>query len=82
MPVISRPAAGLTASEPLTLAGTGTPGMRVQVSDGAWAVGEAVVGPDGTWQVTLPPLTPGAHSLVVKQVGRTVRCRVRQCRWN
>ena len=32
-------------------------------------VGEAVVGPDGTWQVTVPPLAAGTHSLVAKQVG-------------
>ena len=68
-PVIKLPAAGLPAGEPLTLAGTGTPGMRVQVADGARVVGEGVVGPDGTWQVTVPPLTAGTHSLVAKQVG-------------
>jgi hypothetical protein len=68
-PVIQPPAAGLQAGEPLTLAGTGTPGMRVQVADGARVVGEGVVGPDGTWQITLPPLAAGTHSLVAKQVG-------------
>ena len=68
-PVIQLPAAGLQAGEPLTLAGTGTPGMRVQVADGERVVGEDVVGPDGTWQVTVPPLAAGAHSLVAKQVG-------------
>ena len=68
-PVIKLPAAGLPAGEPLTLAGTGTPGMRVQVADGARVVGEGVVGPDGTWQVTVPPLAAGTHSLVAKQVG-------------
>ena len=67
--MIKVPAAGLQAGEPLTLAGTGTPGMRVQVADGARVVGEAVVGPDGTWQVTVPPLAAGTHSLVAKQVG-------------
>ena len=79
-PVIKSPAAGLQASEPLTLAGTGTPGMRVQVADGARAVGEAVVGPDGTWQVTVPPLAAGTHSLVAKQVGADDRSRARRRR--
>ena len=68
-PVIKLPAAGLKASEPLTLEGTGTPGSTVTVYDGDQVVGETTVAPDGTWQITLPPPAAGAHSLVAKQVG-------------
>ena len=68
-PAIKLPAAGLKASEPLTLEGTGTPGSTVTVYDGDKVVGETTVAPDGTWQITLPPLALGAHSLVAKQVG-------------
>ena len=68
-PAIKLPAAGLQASEPLTLEGTGTPGSTVTVYDGDQVVGETTVAPDGTWQITLPPLAAGAHSLVAKQVG-------------
>ncbi|CAN7476152.1 trypsin-like serine protease [Arthrobacter sp. LjRoot78] len=48
-PVISTPgeAAALTALE--RIAGTGTPGARVELSGDA--TGQAVVGPDGTWAV-------------------------------
>ena len=69
VPAIKPPAAGAPASEPLTLEGTGTPGTTVQVYDGDQVVGETVVGPDGTWKLTLPPLAAGTHSLVAKQVG-------------
>ena len=68
-PVIKLPAAGLKASEPLTLEGTGTPGSTVTVYDGDEVVGETTVAPDGTWQITLPPPAAGVHSLVAKQVG-------------
>ena len=68
-PAIKLPAAGLKASEPLTLEGTGTPGSTVTVYDGDEVVGQTTVGPDGTWQITLPPPTAGTHSLVAKQVG-------------
>ena len=68
-PVIKLPAAGLKASEPLTLEGTGTPGSTVTVYDGDQVVGETTVAPDGTWQITLPPPAAGAHSLVARQVG-------------
>ena len=43
-PAIKLPAAGLKASEPLTLEGTGTPGSTVTVYDGDEVVGETVVG--------------------------------------
>ena len=49
--------------------GTGTPGSTVTVYDGDEVVGETTVGPDGTWQITLPPPAAGTHSLVAKQVG-------------
>ena len=68
-PAIKLPAAGLKASEPLTLEGTGTPGSTVTVYDGDEVVGETTVAPDGTWQITLPPPAAGAHTLVAKQVG-------------
>ena len=68
-PAIKLPAAGLKASEPLTLEGTGTPGSTVTVYDGDEVVGETMVAPDGTWQITLPPPAAGAHSLVAKQLG-------------
>ena len=68
-PAIKLPAAGLQASEPLTLEGTGTPGSTVTVYDGDEVVAETTVAPDGTWTLTVPPLAAGAHSLVAKQVG-------------
>ena len=68
-PAILLPAAGLKASEPLTLEGTGTPGSTVTVYDGDQVVGETVVAPDGTWEITLPPLALGAHNLVAKVCG-------------
>ena len=68
-PVIKLPAAGLKASEPLTLEGTGTPGSTVTLYDGDEVVAETTVAPDGTWTLTVPPLAAGAHSLVAKQVG-------------
>ena len=66
VPEIKLPAAGQKADTPLTLEGTGTPGTTVQVYDGDQVVGETVVAPDGTWQITMPPLTLGAHNLVAK----------------
>ena len=69
IPEIKLPAAGLKADTPLELEGTGTPGTTVQVYDGDQVVGETVVAPDGTWKITLPPLTPGAHNLVAKLLG-------------
>ena len=69
VPEIKLPAAGLKADTPLTLEGSGTPGTTVQVYDGDRVVGETVVAPDGTWKITLPPLTPGVHSLVAKLLG-------------
>ncbi len=68
-PAITLPAAGLKVGEPLTLTGTGTPGTTVTVYDGDAVVGETTVGPDGTWQITLPPPAAGAHKLVAKQLG-------------
>ena len=68
-PAIKLPAAGLQASEPLTLEGTGTPGSTVTVYDGDEVVGETTVGADGTWAMTVPPLAAGTHNLVAKQVG-------------
>ena len=68
-PAIKLPAAGLQASEPLTLEGTGTPGSTVTVYDGDEVVAETTVAPDGTWTLTVPPLAAGTHSLVAKQVG-------------
>ena len=41
----------------------------MQVYDGDQVVGETVVAPDGTWKITLPPLTLGAHNLVAKLLG-------------
>ena len=68
-PAIKLPAAGLQASEPLTLEGTGTPGSTVTVYDGDEVIATTTVAPDGTWTLTVPPLAPGADSLVAKQVG-------------
>ncbi len=68
-PAITLPAAGLKVGEPLTLTGTGTPGSTVTVYDGDAVVGETTVGPDGTWQITLPPPAAGAHKLVAKLLG-------------
>ena len=68
-PAIKLPAAGLKAAEPLVLEGTGEPGTTVTLYDGDEVVAETVVGPDGTWTLTVPPLEAGAHSLVAKAVG-------------
>ena len=68
-PAIKLPAAGLQASEPLTLEGTGTPGSTVTLYDGDEVIAETTVAPDGTWTLTVPPLAAGTHSLVAKQVG-------------
>ena len=68
-PAIKLPAAGLAASEPLTLEGTGTPGSTVTLYDGDEVIAETTVAPDGTWTLTVPPLAAGTHSLVAKQVG-------------
>ncbi len=54
---------------PLTLEGTGVPGSTVKVYDDDVPVGEATVGADGKWKMTLPMLAAGAHSLVAKLFG-------------
>ncbi len=71
-PAIKLPAAGLKASEPLTLEGTGTPGSTVTVYDGDEVVGETTVGPDGTW--TADAATAGAgRAQSGRQAGRRRR---------
>ncbi len=57
------------AGAPLTLEGTGTPGTTVKVYEGDKPLGEATVGADGKWKMTLPMLAAGAHSLLAKIFG-------------
>ena len=69
-PEIKRPvAAALKAGEPVVLEGTGEPGTTVTLYDGDRVVADTVVAPDGTWTITVPPLTAGAHSLAAKLLG-------------
>ena len=68
-PTIKLPAAGLKATEPVTLEGTGEPGTTVTLYDGEQVVAETTVAPDGTWTLTVPPLAAGADNLVAKLLG-------------
>lgn len=67
-PAITAPELGplapnLTAG-PLTLTGNGTPGATVQIVVDGQAVGEAEVGPDGTWSFTTD-LAAGPHRIEI-----------------
>ena len=53
----------------MTLEGTGAPGATVKVFDGDKLLGEATVGADGKWTMTMPTLAAGLHSLVAKLFG-------------
>ena len=53
----------------MTLEGTGAPGTMVKVYDGDNLLGEATVGADGKWTMTLSTLAAGPHSLVAKLFG-------------
>ena len=53
----------------MTLEGTGAPGATVKVYDGDKLLGEATVGADGKWTMTMPTLAAGPHSLVAKLFG-------------
>ena len=53
----------------MELEGTGEPGTTVTLYDGDQVVAETVVAPDGTWTMTVPPLTAGTHSLAAKTLG-------------
>ena len=53
----------------MTLEGTGAPGATVKVYDGDKLLGEATVGADGKWTMTMPTLAAGLHSLVAKLFG-------------
>jgi len=70
VPGIEIPAAGLApaADTPLTLRGTAAPGAVVRIYDGDVLLGETTAGPDGVWQLELPGLAAGEHSLVVRTV--------------
>ncbi|EJL92590.1 Ig-like domain-containing protein, partial [Pantoea sp. GM01] len=48
-----------------TLSGTGTPGNTVEIWDNGVKIGEQLIGEDGTWSYTTPPLTHGPHSITV-----------------
>ena len=65
-PAMQVSGAAPAVGEPLSLAGTGTPGSTVKVYDGETVVAETTVGADGTWQVAVPPLATGEHSLVAR----------------
>jgi RHS repeat-associated protein len=47
-----------------TITGTGEIGATIKINDGSNVVGQATVGPDGTWQVATSLLTNGTHSLI------------------
>ena len=53
----------------MTLEGTGAPGSTVKVYDDEKLLGEATVGADGKWTMTMPTLAAGLHSLVAKLFG-------------
>jgi hypothetical protein len=56
----------VVAPESVVFEGTGNPGERVEVRDAEGNVlGDAVVGDDGSWTVTVPSLPEGPNSLVV-----------------
>ena len=58
-----------TAGDTFTVAGKGEAGDTVTLSDGAAAVGTAVVAAGGTWSITTAsPLAVGAHSLSAHEV--------------
>ena len=57
------------AGATMTLEGTGAPGATVKVYDGDKLLGEATVGADGKWTMTMPTLAAGPHSLVAKLFG-------------
>jgi hypothetical protein len=68
-------AAGPTISDvggevagPVTFNGTGTPGATVQIVVDGQPVGEAEVGPDGTWSFTTD-LTAGPHKVEANELG-------------
>ena len=61
--------AAADAGATMTLQGTGAPGATVKVYDGDNLLGEATVGADGKWSMTMPTLAAGPHSLVAKLFG-------------
>ena len=69
-PMVATPVgAAADAGATMTLEGTGAPGATVKVYDGDKLLGEATVGADGKWTMTMPTLAAGPHSLVAKLFG-------------
>ena len=69
-PMVATPVgATADAGATMTLEGTGAPGATVKVYDGDKLLGEATVGADGKWTMTMPTLAAGLHSLVAKLFG-------------
>ena len=69
-PMVATPVgAAADAGATMTLEGTGAPGATVKVYDGDKLLGEATVGADGKWTMTMPTLAAGLHSLVAKLFG-------------
>jgi hypothetical protein len=68
-PVITAPVDGATLTDATPrIAGTGEPGATVEVTIDGTAVGEALVGPDGTWSLELAePLREGSHTATATQ---------------
>ena len=65
LPVVSVPTGAELTAEGVRLRGTGQPGARVELWDGASRLETAVVGADGQWAL-LGRLEPGTHRLVVR----------------
>ncbi len=68
-PVLTSPKTGDKLSgDTLTLAGTGQPGMEIEILDNGKVIGKAVVQADGTWTFDYK-CAPGAHTLSVQNAG-------------
>ena len=60
----------------VTLEGTATPGATVKTYDGDKLLGEATVGADGKWTMTMPMLAAGSTGSWPSCSEQTARSRV------
>jgi hypothetical protein len=58
--------AALLAGQPGEMTGTAAPNARVRVSDGDVPLGETTADANGRWQLAVPALAPGAHTLTAQ----------------
>ncbi|GAB0105151.1 hypothetical protein JMUB6875_41290 [Nocardia sp. JMUB6875] len=61
------PNGGTTADTSVTLSGTASAGLLVEIFDGEISRGRTTVTSSGTWTLPATALTVGAHSLAAKQ---------------